>query len=128
MSLENVLVRFPKLKVQIMHANPLAYPMVLDLLQQFPKVYVDVSPFQRIMTPERFHRLLKRFQEAGYLSRIMFGSDGHEYGEAIEAYTSAEFLSERELDGIFCANAARFLRRRSVCEVSAGLRRGDSVR
>ncbi len=118
MLLEEVLVKYPKLKVQIMHANPLVYPMVLDLMMQFPKVYVELSPFQRIMRREKFHRMLKMFKEAGVLSRVMFGTDGDDHGDAIEAYRSADFLSDVELEGILCKNAARFLRRQAVCEVS----------
>ncbi len=114
--LEEVLVKYPRLKVQIMHANPLVYPMVLDLMAQYPKVYVELSPFQRIMQREKFHRLLKAFKEAGVLSRVMFGTDGDDHGDAIEAYRSADFLTAGELEGILCKNAARFLRRRSACE------------
>lgn len=70
------------------------------------------------MTREKFHRLLKRFQEAGFMSRVMFGSHGDDYESALEAYTSATFLSEPELEGIFCRNAARFLRRQAVCDTA----------
>ncbi len=64
----------------------------------------------------KFHRLLREYVEAGLTNRIMFGVDGHDYGQAIEAYESAEFLSERQLEGIFCKNAERFLRKRGVCD------------
>lgn len=114
--LENVLVRYPKLKVQIMHANPLVYPEVIDLLVQFPKVYVDISSWQVAYTRRKFHRLLREYTDAGLAGRIMFGSDGHDYADAFAAYESAEFLSERQLEGIFCRNAARFLRKRDVCD------------
>jgi uncharacterized protein len=116
MLLEDVLVKYPKLKVQIMHANPLVYPMVLDLMAQFPKVYVELSPFQRLMPREKFHRMLMMFKEANVLSRVMFGTDGDDHGDAIEAYRGAEFLTPRELEGILCKNAARFLGRREACE------------
>jgi hypothetical protein len=113
---ENVLVKYPKLKAQIMHANPLIYPEVLVLLRQYPKVYVDISPWQMAYTRAQFHRLLKAYDDAGLLSRVMFGSDSHDYAQAFEAYESAEFLNERQLAGIFCENAARFMRRRDLCE------------
>ena len=116
LQLEEVLIRFPKLKVQIMHANPIVYPMVIDLMAQYPKVYVELSPFQRIMSREKFHRMLYLFKEANMLSRVMFGTDGDNHGAAIEAYSSADFLTERELEGILCNNAERFLGRREVCE------------
>ena len=118
MLIENVLVKYPKLKVQIMHANPLVYPEVIDLLVQYPKVYVDVSAWQMAYTRKKFHRLLEEYADAGLVGRIMFGSDGHDYADAFEAYESATFLSELQLHGIFCKNAARFLRRRDLCEAS----------
>lgn len=115
MTLEEVLIKYPKLKVQIMHANPLVYPMLLDLMSQYPKIYVELSPFQRILRREKFHRLLASFKEAGVLGRVMFGTDGDDYGSALEAYRSADFLTAGELEGILCKNAARFLRRQEVC-------------
>ncbi len=114
--LENVLVKYPKLKVQIMHANPLVYPEVIDLLVQFPKVYVDISAWQMAYTRKKFHRLLQEYADAGMTARIMFGSDGHDYAKAFAAYESAEFLSDRQLEGIFCKNAERFLRRPGTCD------------
>ena len=116
--LENVLVKFPRLKVQIMHANPLVYPEVIDLLVQFPKVYVDISAWQMAYTRKKFHRLLQEYADAGLTGRIMFGSDGHDYAKAFAAYESAEFLSDQQLAGIFCKNAERFLRKRGVCETA----------
>ncbi|MDG1462890.1 MAG: amidohydrolase family protein [Gammaproteobacteria bacterium] len=113
--LENVLVKHPKLRVQIMHANPLVYPEVFDLLVQFPKVYVDVSPWQMAYTRKKFHQLLKAYADAGMIGRIMFGSDGADYDKAIPAYTSAEFLTGKQLSGIFCKNAERFLRKAGTC-------------
>jgi hypothetical protein len=114
--LENVIVKYPKLKVMIMHANPLVYPEVIDLLVMFPKVYVGVAGLQMAYTRAKFHRLLREYWESGLTGRIMFGADGHDYGKAFEAYESADFLSERQLEGIFCKNAERFLRLRNVCE------------
>jgi hypothetical protein len=113
--LENVLIKYPKLKVQIMHANPLVYPEVLDLLVQFPKVYVDIAALQMAYTRTKFHRLLREYADAGLTGRIMFGSDGHDYTKSFAAYESAEFLSDKQLEGIFCKNAERFLRKRGVC-------------
>jgi hypothetical protein len=113
--LENVLIKYPKMKVYIMHANPLVYPEVLDLLVQFPKVYVDISALQMAYTRKMFHQLLQKYVDAGLTSRILFGSDGHDYERSFAAYESAEFLNERQLAGIFCENAERFLRKPGTC-------------
>ena len=99
-----------------MHANPLVYPIVLDMMIQYPRIYVDVSPFQKILPRDQFHRLLAAFKEARLLNRVMFGSDGDNYESALEAYRSAEFLTDGELEGIFCRNAAKFLGRQGVCD------------
>ena len=117
--LEEVLVRFPKLKVQIMHASPLIYPVILDVLMQYPGVYVDISPFHLLLTDEDFHRLIKTYKDNRLLKRVMFGSDMTGLERAISAYESAEFLSDQDLDNIFCHNAARFLGRESVCRPPA---------
>jgi hypothetical protein len=114
--LENILIKYPKLKVQIMHANPLVYPEVIDLLVMFPKVYVGVAGLQMAYTRTKFHRLLREYADAGLTGRIMFGADGHDYAKAFAAYESAEFLSDKQLEGIFCKNAERFLRKRGVCD------------
>jgi predicted TIM-barrel fold metal-dependent hydrolase len=114
--LENVLVKYPQLKVYIMHANPLVYPEVLDLLAQFPKVHVDISQWQMAYTRKKFHRLLQEYADAGMTGRIMFGSDGGAYEQAFAAYESAEFLTDQQLEGIFCRNAERFLKKRGLCD------------
>lgn len=113
--LEEVLVKFPKLKVMIYHGNPDIYPRLLDLMAQFPKVHVGLTPFQRL-PKDQFHAILRQFKGAGKLNRVMFATDGDRYAKAIEAYTSAEFLSQRELDSILCENAGRFLGKQELCE------------
>jgi hypothetical protein len=113
--LENLLLKYPNLKVQIMHANPLVYPEVIDLLVMFPKVYVDIAGLQMAYTRTKFHRLLREYADAGLTGRIMFGADGHDYAKAFAAYESAELLSDEQLEGIFCKNAERFLRKQGVC-------------
>jgi hypothetical protein len=116
---EDVLARYPKLKMQIMHANPLVYPEVLDLLVQYPKLYVDISPWEWALPRDKFHRLLNAYKEQGLLGRVMYGSDGHDYAESFAAYEAADFLTDRELAGIFCKNAERFLRRKNLCEAGS---------
>jgi hypothetical protein len=113
--LEDVLIKYPKLRVYIMHANPLVYPEVIDLLAQYPKVYVDISNWPQSYTRKNFHRLLQFYQNAGMMGRIMFGSDMQDYETVFAAYESADFLSERQLQGIFCNNAERFLRLKGYC-------------
>lgn len=114
--LEEVLVQYPDLRVQIMHANVLTYPGLIRLLQQYPNVYVDLTPFSSILPSEGFHHMLRTYQMHGLIERIMFATDDFPVASTIEAYQSAEFLTAGELGGIFCDNAARFLDKEGVCE------------
>jgi hypothetical protein len=61
--------------------------------------------------------LLKEFNNAGLIRRVMYGSDGGKYTKALEVYSGAEFLTEQDIDGIFCRNAARFIGKKSLCEI-----------
>ena len=114
--LEDVLVRYPRLRVFIMHANVLTYPALLRMLQQFPHVYVDLTVFSTILPREGFHHMLRTYKRHGLLSRIMFGTDDFPVDQTIEAYSSAGFLTDEELQGILCGNAERYLRMEGICQ------------
>jgi hypothetical protein len=114
--LEEVLVRYPRLRVFIMHANVLTYPGLLRMLQQFPHVYVDVTIFSTILPREGFHHMLRTYKRHGLLDRIMFGTDDFPVADSIAAYSSADFLTDEELQGLLCGNAERYLRLEGVCQ------------
>ena len=114
LTLEEVLVRHPKLRVYIMHAG---YPMLEDLLALLfthPQVYVEPSMAINVETRAAFYRFLRGIVEAGYADRVMFGSDQMIWPGLIEvAITSideAPFLTAEQKRDIFYNNAARFLR------------------
>jgi hypothetical protein len=114
--LEEILVRYPKLRVQIMHANVLTYPGLLRLLQQFPNVFVDLTPFSSILPEEGFHQMLRTYRMHGLLNRIMFATDDFPVAATLAAYRKADFLTADELSGIECRNAQRFLGLEDVCD------------
>ena len=62
----------------------------------------------------QFHDALKRMVDAGFIKRIMFGSDQMYWpdaiGEAIKAIETASFLTESQKRDVLYNNAARFLR------------------
>ncbi|HXI11053.1 MAG TPA: amidohydrolase family protein [Thermoanaerobaculia bacterium] len=65
LTLEEVLIRHPRLRVYIMHAG---YPMLEDLLSLLfthPQVYVELSPANNIETRAAFYRFLRGIMEAG---------------------------------------------------------------
>jgi len=112
--LEEALARHPRLRVWIMHAG---WPMLDDLLAVLwahPQVHVDVGVISWVLPRQEFHRYLQRIVEAGFVKRVMFGSDQMNWPgviePAIEAIESAPFLSERQKREILFENAARFLR------------------
>jgi predicted TIM-barrel fold metal-dependent hydrolase len=114
MALEEILVKHPHLRVQIMHAS---YPMLDDmlaLLYVYPNVYVDTAAIVWVLPKKEFYRYLRTIVEAGYGNRVMFGSDNMVWPGVIERSVKiiqdAPFLSDEQKRDILYNNAARFLR------------------
>jgi hypothetical protein len=114
LTLEEVLVRHPKLRVYIMHAG---YPILDDLLAllfTYPQVYVELSMAINVETRPAFHRFLRGIVESGYGDRVMFGSDQMVWpgliDAAVRSLNEVPFLSAGQRRDIFYNNAARFLR------------------
>jgi hypothetical protein len=114
LTIEEVLVKHPKLRVYIMHAG---YPLIDDLLATLyahPQVYVDVGLIVYNQRPAAFYRYLQAIVDAGFTNRVMFGSDQMVWPGAIEraiaVIDEAPFLSRQQKRDIFYNNAARFLR------------------
>ena len=112
--LEDVLVDHPKLRIYVMHyGSPLVDEMIA-VLNTYPQVYIDIGgnvwPYPR----EFFYAQLKKFIDAGFGKRVMFGSDQIIWPRlielSIEIVEEAPFLSEEQKRDIFYNNAARFLR------------------
>ena len=110
----DVIARYPSLRVYLMHAG---YPYLDDtiaLMGVYTDVYADLSRMNWSTPRPAFHDYLKRLIEAGFGDRLMFGSDGVGFPEAIglaiEGIESADFLTEQQKDDIFYNNAARFFR------------------
>jgi hypothetical protein len=114
LTVEPVLIRHPRLRLYIAHAG---YPMIDDLLTMLyahPQLHVDVGVIVFTQPRAAFYRYLERIVEAGFESRIMFGSDQMVWPEAIErgvrTIEEAPFLTRRQKRAILYDNAARFLR------------------
>jgi uncharacterized protein len=114
LTMEEVLIRHPKLRVQIMHAG---YPLLDDLLAVLyvhPQVYVDVGVIVWVLPRQEFYRYLNAIVTAGYASRVMFGSDQMIWPGVIEPSVAiineAPFLDAQQKRDILYNNAARFLR------------------
>jgi predicted TIM-barrel fold metal-dependent hydrolase len=114
LTIEEVLVKHPKLRVYIMHAG---YPMIDDLLAVLythPQVYVDVGIIVYNQPRGAFYRYLQAIVDGGFANRVMFGSDQMVWPGTIEraiaVIEQAPFLSREQKRDIFYNNAARFLR------------------
>jgi predicted TIM-barrel fold metal-dependent hydrolase len=114
LTLEEVLVRHPRLRLYIMHAG---FPMLDDLLAVLyahPQVYVDVGVIVFTQPRAAFYRYLRGIAEAGFGKRVMFGSDQMVWpgviDRAIAVIEEAPFLSKAQQRDILYNNAARFLR------------------
>jgi len=111
----DVLSKYPDLRVYFMHAG---YPFLEDVIAimlVYHNVYADLSRMNwASATRIAFHDYLKSLFDAGLGDRLMFGSDGLGFPEAIglaiEGIISAEFLTEKQKRDIFYNNAATFLR------------------
>jgi uncharacterized protein len=114
LTMEEVLVRHPRLRVYLAHAG---YPMLDDLLTVLyahPQVYVDVGIIVFQQPRAEFYRYLRAIVEAGFGDRVMFGTDQIIWPGVIERAVAvikeAPFLDEQQKRDILYNNAARFLR------------------
>jgi predicted TIM-barrel fold metal-dependent hydrolase len=114
LTVEEVLVRHPALRVYIMHAG---YPLLDDLLALMyahPQVYVGIGVIVHTQPRAAFYRYLRGITEAGFGNRVMFGSDQMVWPGVIErgiaVVEEAPFLSKKQKRDILYDNAARFLR------------------
>lgn len=115
--IEDVLVNYPNLRIYIMHAGGEDWPEhAIRLMAYYPQLYTDLGVMLWVEpnTQRYIKKFLKDIKEAGYLDRVMFGSDQmmwpYSIGKSIDFLNSLDFLTEGEKEGIYYNNAARFLR------------------
>ncbi len=115
--IEDVLVRYPKLRIYLMHnGGEEWHEHALRLMAYYPQLYTDVAVMLWVEpnTQRTVTEFLKNAKHAGYLDRVMFGSDQMVWPYAIENsitfLNSLDFLTEKDKEGIFYDNAARFLK------------------
>lgn len=115
LALEEVLRKFPKLRVSVAHyADPFIDEMI-TMLYHYPQLYIDLGGIQWNYPKEYFYEHhLKKIISAGFEKRIMFGSDMIIWPDfiphSIDIINEADFLSYDQKADIFYNNAARFLR------------------
>lgn len=114
--IEDVLVRYPKLRIYLCHFGTEWREHTLALMIGYPQLYTDIgamlwlSPLHKKMAKE----FLTDAKLAGCLDRVMFGSDQMNWPHAIEMsieyLNSLDFLTEKDKRDILYNNAAKFLR------------------
>lgn len=112
--LEAVMRSHPKLRLYVMHyASPLVDEMIA-MMYAYPGLYVDISANVAMAPRAQFYEHLRRMVDAGFIKRIMWGSDQMQWpgmiDEGIQSINEAPFLSDDQRRDIFYNNAARFLR------------------
>ena len=112
--LEDLLVKYPKLKVYVMHAGGFFPEHALMLMTMYRHIYVDIGALS--WTPiagDLLEPFLKEAKRRRMLDRAMSGSDQMNWPEAIalaiDRVNRLDFLTLAEKQAIFYDNAARFL-------------------
>ncbi len=114
LDLEPLLIKYPKLRIYVMHYGSPMVEEMIAILYSYPRVYIDVAQNNWGFPRAHFYDQLKRFVDAGFSKRILFGSDQMIWPDAIpiaiETIEKAPFLTKEQKRDIFYNNAARFLR------------------
>lgn len=114
--IEDVLVKYPKLRIYIMHAGEDWYVHALRLMAYYPQLYTDIAVLLWVEPLDQDYAIefLKAAKRSGYLNKVMFGSDQMVWPYAIEKsirfLNSLTFLTKQDKEDIFYNNAARFLK------------------
>jgi predicted TIM-barrel fold metal-dependent hydrolase len=124
---EEVLVRHPRLRMDLMQAGWPYREHTIALMHSYPKLYADLGNLAGNPTipREEFFDYLHALVRAGLSKRLMFGSGlsaqewGAKIGPIVEAIQAAPFLSEEQRADIFYRNAERFLASRGPSVLAA---------
>ena len=115
--IEDVLVNYPKLRIYLMHnGGEEWHEHALQLMAYYPQLYTDIAVMLWVEpnTQRTVTEFLRNAKHAGYLKKVMFGSDQMMWPYAIEKsinfLNGLDFLNEEEKEDIFYNNAARFLK------------------
>jgi len=99
-----------------MPAEKTGRSMPFRLMAYYKQLYIDLAVVLWVEpnTQRYIKGLLKNIKEAGYLNRVMFGSDQMLWPDAIERsirfLNSLNFLTKKDKEDILYNNAVRFLK------------------
>ena len=111
--LEDVLKRYPDLRIYMMHAGFPFLDEMIALMIHYPHLYVDLGWISWATPQATYYNYLRGLMDAELGKRIMYGSDQAWWPEAIglsiERIEKAEFLTDTQKRDILYNNAVRFL-------------------
>jgi uncharacterized protein len=111
--LEDVLIRFPDLKVVMMHMGWPFFDEALYMLGTYPNVYMETSVAIWVLGPALFNRMLKEAVTTAGSDRIVYGSLQMVWpnviGRSVNAIRNADYLTAEDKHAILWGNAARLL-------------------
>lgn len=104
--IEPVLLKFPNLKIWLMHAGGPYHEETIALMNKYPQVYADISVLCNpdIVPSEVFKEQLKNFIREGLEDRIMFGSDNGDYDRIMKNFPGDSIVSEGIKRKLFAEN------------------------
>lgn len=114
-TIEDVIAKYPKLKIYMMHAGGDYYEHAIRLMMQYSHVYADLGVVLWIndMTMDFCEQFLRKAKRYGLIDRVMYGSDQmvwpHAIEKSIKQLDSYKFLTEEDKRKIFYYNAIKFL-------------------
>jgi len=108
--LENTLIKFPRLRIWLMHGGGPFVKECIEIMKTYPLLYTDISVLNNpdIVPAKDFSAIMKMFIDAGLEDRLMFGSDNAEIKKVISSIEKMEFLSAKQKEKIFYLNAKKF--------------------
>ncbi|WP_194766298.1 amidohydrolase family protein [Tamlana sp. I1] len=115
-TIENVLAKFPKLRIYMMHAGEAFYEHALRLMLQYSQLYTDLGVILWVheFALDCAEQFLRKAKKYGLLDRVMFGSDQmvwpHAIEKSINQLNSYDFLTQEDKKKIFYDNAVTFLK------------------
>ena len=110
--LKETLIKFPKLRVWLMHGGAPFVKECIEMMKTYPGLYADISVLNNpnIIPAKDFASIMKGFVDAGLEDRLMFGSDNADIKTCIAAVEELNFLSSKQKEKIFFSNAKIFFK------------------
>jgi hypothetical protein len=101
--IKDILIKFPGLKVWIMHGGAPYLQGTLEILRDYPQVYADISALSNpdIFKTADFNSYMKSLIDAGFENRLMFGSDNGDLDKIVNAVNELDYLTYEQKEKIF---------------------------